>query len=239
MLKRGLRALPITALIIYSAILLWIEGTTSQEYVRRYFTDIGQPAKHGFFAAPTGDTVFYAVNTSLSSFLLGAAAILMFFAAAAPRDRWSRRDSLYAGQGAIFLWLSLDDRFMFHEHLGAALGIPSTVILATTLLINLALYAALARPADFNRRMLFLLICAGAAFAFMMLCDLVLPHEMYLRLSLEDLAKTWAGFAFLSFAWETARFRLIGQPAGEESLRLAPAITRRLPQTWAARLNNS
>jgi hypothetical protein len=234
---RGLlRATPFAALVAYSAVMLWIEGTTSQEYVRRYFTDIGQPTKAGFFAAPTGDTIFYAVNTSLSSFMLGVAGVLMLFAAFARSGGWSRRDSLYAAQGAIFLWLALDDRFMFHEHLGAAFGIPSTVILMTALAINLGIYLAWFRPAYFSPRMAILLVCAGAAFAFMMVCDLLLPHDMFLRLSLEDLSKTWAAFAFLSFAWETARFRLVGEPAGERPLSVNAGLLNRLPDIVAVRL---
>ena len=239
MSRRLLRAVPTAALIVYSAVLLWIEGTTSQEYVRRYFTDIGRPTKEGFFAAPTGDTIFYAVNTSLSSFLLACAGVLMLFASFAPRERWSRREGLYAAQGLIFLWLGLDDRFMFHEHLGAALGMPSTFILAAALLANLIVYVSLFRPAYFNSRMATLLVSAGIAFVFMMICDVLLPHDMFLRLSLEDLSKVWAGFAFLSFAWETARFRLVGEPAGEPSLSFDSSLLDRLPNSFAARLRNS
>ena len=238
MWRQLLRVGPLAALIAYSALMLWIEGTTSQEYVRRYFTDIGRPTKEGFFAAPTGDTVFYAVNTSLSSFLLGAAAVLMLFAAFANRDRWTRRETLYVIQGAIFMWLSLDDRFMFHEHLGALLRIPSTFILMAALTINLGAYLLLFRSAYFNSRMAFLLVSAGVAFVFMMICDVILPHEMYLRLSLEDLSKVWAGFAFLSFAWETARFRLVGEPAGEAPLSVTPAVLDRLPGVVAERLRS-
>ena len=238
MWRQLFRAAPLAALIAYSALMLRIEGTTSQEYVRRYFTDIGRPTKAGFFAAPTGDTVFYAVNTSLSSFLLGSAAVLLFFAAFAGRGPWSRRETLYSAQGAIFMWLALDDRFMFHEHLGAQLAIPSTVILMAALAMNAAAYLLLFRPAYFNSRMAFLLVCAGAAFVFMMICDVVFPHGMFLRLSLEDLAKTWAGFAFLSFAWETARFRLVGEPAGEAPLSVTPALLDRLPGLVAQRLRS-
>ena len=238
MWRQLLRVGPLAALIAYSALMLWIEGTTSQEYVRRYFTDIGRPTKAGFFAAPTGDTVFYAVNTSLSSFLLGSAAMLLFFAVFARKDRWSRRDSLYLAQGAIFMWLSLDDRFMFHEHLGALLGIPSTFILMAALAVNVAAYLAFFRPSYFNLRMAIILVCAGVAFVFMMICDVLLPHDLYLRLSLEDLSKAWAGFAFLCFAWETARFRLIGEPAGEVPLTVTTAVLNRLPGPFAERLRS-
>ena len=235
---RLLRAAPLAALVAYTVLMLWIEGTTSQEYVRRYFTDIGRPTKAGFFAAPTGETVFYAVNTSLSSFLLACAGVLLVFAVFARAGQWTKREGLYLGQGAIFLWLAMDDRFMFHEHLGALLHIPSTFILMAALAINLAIYLIFFRPAYFSPRMAFLLICAGVAFVLMMVCDLVLPHEMFLRLSLEDLLKTWAGFAFLSFAWEAARFRLVGEPAREESMSVSPALLERMPRGLATRLSN-
>lgn len=222
--------LPVLALLLYSAWLMWTEASTSQEYVRRYFTDIGHPAKVGYFAAPTGDTIFYAVNTSLSSFLLGAAGMLLLFAGFEGRQPWTSRETLYVAQAGMFLWLSADDRFMLHETIGAALKVPSTLILVAAVLVNAGIYVALFRPSYFNLKMALLLAAAGFAFAIMMLCDVALPHDMPLRLSFEDLSKTWSGFAFLAFAWEAARFRLVGVAAGEEGLRLPPVLLAWLPQ---------
>lgn len=236
MATRRLWILAVIALAIYSATLVWIEATTSQEYVRQYFTDIGQPKKPGYFAAPTGNITFYAVNTSLSAFFLGCAGVLLIFASVAPQQEWSRQASLYGGQGAILLWMAMDERFMLHEKIGAALHTRSTVILAAGALINGALYVALFRPSHFNLRMARLFAAAVLIFLIMMVFDLLLPHNMPLRLSFEDLSKTWSGFAFLLFAWEAARFRLVGKPQGEESLQLPAFIASRVPLRWRSRL---
>lgn len=229
---RPLWLIPAAGLFLYSITLLWIEATTSQDYVRRYFTDIGQPEKAGYFAAPDGLTTFYAVNTSLSAFLLGAAGILLLFAAFADARNWSRQALLYAAQGALFLWMAADERFMLHERIGAAIGVRSTLVLAAAVLINAVLYAALFRPSYFSGRMVRRLIAGAGLFLVMMIFDLLLPHAMPLRLSLEDLAKTWAGFAFLLFAWEGARFRLIGQAQGDESMVLPEYLVSRAPRSW-------
>ena len=235
---RRLLQLALSALVIYSAALLWIEATTSQEYVRQYFTDIGQPKKPGYFAAPTGNITFYAINTSLSAFFLACAGVLLIFATVAKPGRWSGQASLYAGQGAILMWMAADERFMLHEKIGAALHTRSTVILIAAVLINGALYAALFRASYFNLRMAGLFAAGVMTFLVMMFLDLLLPHNMPLRLSFEDLTKTWSGFAFLLFAWEAARFRLIGQAEGEKGLRIPYYLTSRVPRIWRSRLES-
>jgi hypothetical protein len=50
------------------------------------------------------------------------------------------------------------------------------------------------RPARF--------LALGAALsALMLVFDALVPHDMVLRLSIEDLCKVWAGAAFFAFSW--------------------------------------
>jgi hypothetical protein len=46
---------------------------------------------------------------------------------------------------------------------------------------------------------------AGALFAVMIVIDASVPHHLTLRLTLEDLAKTWSAFFFALFAWSHVR----------------------------------
>ena len=42
----------------------------------------------------------------------------------------------------------------------------------------------------------------------MIFFDACVPHDMVLRLTLEDLAKTWANLCFLTFAWQLCSARI-------------------------------
>jgi hypothetical protein len=224
--------LSLIALIIYSIAMIGIEVSTSQDYVRRYFTDIGHPYKQGFFAAPDSKVIFFAVNTSLSAFLLGCSGVILLFASfAAPRPP-RNQTRLYAAQAFILLYLSMDDRFMFHERIGAAVGLRSSVILLIAGAVNLAVYIFYFRPEYFSPRMAKVLVVAGGFFFGSMILDVFAPHYMVARLSSEDLLKTWAGFWLLTFSWEAARFRLLGQPHGERGFVVPARIRRYVPSRW-------
>ena len=68
------------------------------------------------------------------------------------------------------------------------------------------------------------LAAASVLFGVMMFADACLPHDMAMRLSIEDLAKTWATFFFFLFAWCTLRqcIERIQIPVAEES-EVSPA----------------
>ncbi|MGZ2412083.1 hypothetical protein ACUXST_001504 [Sphingomonas sp. F9_3S_D5_B_2] len=234
---RTLWLLPLAALILYSITMVYIEATTSQDHVRLYFTDIGMPFKHGFFAAADG-RFGYGINTSLSSLLLGCSGVLMFLAAFADRQHVSRQASLFAIQGAIFIYLSFDDRLMLHERLGGILHTYSSLLLILVFVMNIGFYLWLFRPSFFNARMVYWFAAASVLFVVMMIFDDVMPHYMPCRLSLEDLMKTWAGFSFLNFAWEAVRFRLVGQPRGEQGYRVPRPILKLTPKWLRPRLTS-
>ena len=63
---KSLKLYLLTLLVAYTGALLSIEYRFGQDYVRNYFTDIKGPVR------------FYAVNTTLSAFLLWAIALLFF-----------------------------------------------------------------------------------------------------------------------------------------------------------------
>ena len=55
---------------------------------------------------------------------------------------------------------------------------------------------------DLSAYRVFMLVVAALLFTAMLFIDAVLPHEMWLRLSLEDLCKLWACVFFGLYAWE-------------------------------------
>src|SRR5262245_3158062 len=92
-------------LALYSAALAGIELATSQDYVRNFFTDIERPVP------------FYAINTTLSVFLLWSTALVSVFAASflenAPGAM--RVCRFYLSKAAMFALMGFDDHFLVHE----------------------------------------------------------------------------------------------------------------------------
>lgn len=201
-------------LAAYSAALVGIEWRTSQDHVRQYFTDI------------EGDVLFYAVNTTLSVFLLAGAALLMAFAAlggGGNRVGGSRRFLLT--QAAMFGLLAFDDRFQLHERIGYRLGVGDHYVMLAWAVGELALLGLFCRPRHVTRGMAALFVAGGGWFAVMMAFDALMPHDMVLRLSIEDLAKAWGSAMFFGFGWEAARYHLSRDASDGEA---APSSWRAL-----------
>jgi len=107
----------------------------------------------------------------------------------------------YISQVLIFLYLGMDDRFYFHERLYHHIGIPGDGIIILIGIIELIILFTIGRITERNSSIKnsFYLMCLFAFF--MILIDLIVPENMLLRLSLEDLSKTWSAFFVARFAW--------------------------------------
>ena len=103
-------------LTIYCIILISLEIHVSQDFVRNFFTDI------------KGDIPFYAVNTSLSVFLLAATSLIFIVnLATLPQNKKTPNTiRFYRSQIILFAFLACDDRFLIHEYLGHLLNINET-----------------------------------------------------------------------------------------------------------------
>ena len=184
--------------------LIAVELNTSQDFVRNYFTDIEGPVP------------FYAVNTTISVFLLWSTSLLFIVCYAAlehipgtTRLRWFCLSQVF-----IFAFLGFDDRFKVHEGLAWRLGIDDHYILIVTAAMELTFlfwlggWRILWSPAGSR------LSIAALLFVIMIVIDACFPHDMVLRLTLEDLAKTWAALFFALFAWkilDACMYHLRGQ----------------------------
>jgi hypothetical protein len=186
-------------LACYTVALLLYEWRTSQDAVRRFFTDIGEGRP------------LYGINTTICVALLGGASILFAVLALGcgeePEDRAERRFAL--SQTIVFFYLACDDRLQLHELIGLRLPFEDAWVVAGVGLIEVLLVWRLgrfpARPAA-QRRYLAL---GAVLFAAMTVVDVVGPSAMPLRLSVEDLLKTWACAALALFAWECCRHRIV------------------------------
>ncbi|WP_144243856.1 hypothetical protein [Sphingopyxis sp. MWB1] len=105
-------------------------------------------------------------------------------------------------------FLAFDDRFQLHEALAYRIGIGDHFIMAAWALIEAGLILALARRIDIPLRAALLAAAGVMFFGVMMIFDAVVPHDMLLRLSIEDLAKSWAAALFLTGSWCLARYHL-------------------------------
>jgi hypothetical protein len=209
MFRFGWIAFPL--LIAYSAALIGIEWHTSQDYVRNFFCDIEGPVP------------FYAVNTTISVFLLWATALLFAVCLACERGDPARRRArwFYLSQILVFAWLGMDDRFKLHEAIAGRLGIGDHYVLSAVAAVEVALLVFLGGAIVFRRAPLIRLGIASMFFVVMLFFDAVYPHDAVLRLSLEDIAKTWGTFFFSLFAWQ-----LFTERIGELPLVQPAAATR-------------
>ena len=175
---------------LYSVLLIGIESMTSQAYVRHFVTDI------------TGPVPFYAVNTSFSVFLLWATALLFVVASAVPASlRGSTEQWWLLAQAALFAYLGADDRFLIHETVSRFLRIGDHFVLLGVAAIEVALLAYGLRKGWLPTKAIRSLGIAAVLFAAMLGVDALAPHDLRLRLSVEDVLKTWACLYFLRFAW--------------------------------------
>lgn len=184
------------ALAAYSVLLLMVEASTSQDYVRHYFSDIedGRP--------------FFAINTSLSMMLLVAGAVLLAFAAALQKSAPAMSRWFLWSQVGMLCFLAFDDRFQLHEALAYRIGLADHFIMAAWAAIEIVLILSLARLERISVQSFAFVFAGGGCFVVMMLFDALMPHDMIMRLSIEDLAKSWAAALFFAGAWSLARFHL-------------------------------
>lgn len=183
------------ALTFYSITLLFIEVKTSQDYVRNFFTDIQGPVP------------FYAINTSLSVFLLWAAALVFAVCLLCVDPLKARKERLfYISQIFLFFWLGFDDRFMVHEYLSQ--WVREVYIMSGLGILEVYFLFTLGQLSQQPRPVIFYLFAGAFWTGIMTLADHLFPSGMLFRLSAEDLSKSWGAFCLFLFAWEILRHKI-------------------------------
>jgi len=179
------------SLIVYSLILIGCEVKFSQSFVRNFFTDI------------KGPVFFYAVNTTLAVFLAWATA-LMFAACIKCIDntKVKRKEFyFYLSQVLLFFYIGVDDRFLFHESMGRLLQVRDSYFVIILGILEVALIIKLGNFKSLSRCVRRYLYCAALFFSAMFIFDAFVSKEALLRLSIEDLSKTWGLLFVFLFAW--------------------------------------
>lgn len=188
---RRIWRIALLVLAVYSVVLLATELATSQDFVRNFFTDIEGPVP------------FYAVNTTLSVFLLWATAtifaVCLVCTEGMPDTR--RLQRFFLSQVLVFAFLGLDDRFKAHEYLAWQLGVGDHYVLLSVAAMEVVFLVVLGGRTVLESRAARCLFGASLLFGGMVFFDACVQHDMVLRLSLEDLAKSWASLLFFAFAW--------------------------------------
>ena len=190
MLKKTSYYIGLILLIIYSAFLIVNELLYGQQHVRQYLTDI------------KGDVHLYAINTTLTTLFLVLIAYNFFLCIMYGRKNEKSHLPLFVIQALIFIYLAMDERFMLHEGIGYYLGINDAFLLGAigvTELIVLYYYKELKFEWTIKSVSLYL---GGMFFGIMVLIDAFGSADGKLRLSLEDLSKTWAIFFLFIYSFE-------------------------------------
>ncbi len=194
-----LRFAPLAVMALYSLVLVTIELRTSQDHVRHYFTDIEGPVR------------LYAINTTLSTFLLWASGLIFCVVLLVIRgvpDKQRERRFCWS-QIAIFGYLGADDRFLLHERLSDIVPLHDTLILVV---VGVFEVAALALWGDLPKRSRLARLCvllAAVLFLAMAVIDAFVPSELTLRLTFEDLSKAWAAWFLFLFSWQILTARVV------------------------------
>jgi hypothetical protein len=207
-------ALCVIALLgVYTLTILAIEAQSSQDVVRYYLSDVSETEP------------LFAINTTLSVTLLWAAALLFAVAARLPRTESS---GWLWSQAAIFLYLGIDDRFLLHETLSRLFRIGDHYFLLSVALLEVGLLVYGWRRGLLSAAAARCLMQASMLFAGMWVIDAFAPHDLRLRLSVEDLCKTWSCYFFARFAWVTLFSRIAALPAEGHPEARRQAIALRL-----------
>lgn len=180
-----------TALIIYSISLIMTEVWVSQDFARNFFTDIDGPVP------------LYAINTTVSVFLLWATALIFAVCVVCTQEGEQQRKErgFYLSQILVFGYLGFDERFQVHERLGYVLGGPDYLVLLGVGVIELVLLLTLGNLKNQSNQAKYYLGLVALFFGLTLFIDGFVPPESVPRLSVEDLSKTWAGVFFFLFAW--------------------------------------
>lgn len=198
-LTRKMHRIIFTALGVYTLGIVAVEFFISSRVVRYFLTDIVSTCPD------YGHLPLYAINTSLSVFLLWAGAVLFLMAWRCLReqDLGGREELFLVSQMLIFFYLGCDDRFLIHEGLSDQLGFKDWMFFGIMGSLEAFFLLYFGRIFSRSRKALIDIVLAGFFFGIMFMVDVVLPYGVRMHLSVEDLAKLWSAVFLFKFAWDT------------------------------------
>lgn len=144
----------------------------------------------------------FGVYTTLSATLLWASGLYFAIALSFSNESTEPKSILFLGSRvAVFGYLGPDDRIQAHEWIALKISTHSyyvgdNYILLTVGLLEIGSLWFLGRRYLFKLNVFILLALAASLFVIMIVFDAAMPQDMMLRLTIEDLCKSWAGLAF-------------------------------------------
>ncbi|WP_394746799.1 hypothetical protein [Spongiimicrobium salis] len=195
-MKNVLFKLGVPVLLLYSIFIVIVELQYGQTGVREYLTDIN------------GSGPFYGLNTTFTTILLTLTSYNFILCALRYHKKEKGRNLqllFFIIQALIFLYLALDERFKVHERVGGKLGIDDAYVLGLVGVGELVVLYYFKELLWNNTLKSYALYLGGLCFGIMILIDAFGAKEGLLRLSFEDLSKTWAIFFLFIYSFETFR----------------------------------
>jgi hypothetical protein len=190
MLKKISFRIGIFLLIIYSIFIIANELLFGQQHVREYLTDI------------KGDVILFGINTTLTTLFLVLIAYNFFLCAINYKKSENSFLLFFILQTSIFLYLAIDERFMIHERIGGYLRLNDAYLLASIGLFELIILYHFKELNWQKTVKSYALYLGGMFFGIMVLIDAFGAKYAELRLSFEDLSKTWAIFFLFIYSFE-------------------------------------
>ncbi|TAI48775.1 hypothetical protein [Flagellimonas allohymeniacidonis] len=183
----------ILMLALYSVLIIFFELQFGQTYVREYLSDI------------EGDVIFFAVNTTITTVFLVLIAYNFILCLTLDRKKEKNTKKILpflVFQSLLFLFLAMDERFMIHERMGYYLGFNDAYLLGAIGVFELVVLFSFKQLLWTKTLKTYSLYLGGLFFGIMILIDAFGGTNTILRLSFEDLSKTWAIFFLFVYSFE-------------------------------------
>lgn len=180
-------------LLLYSIIIFGLELISGQQYVREYLDDI------------KGEVIFYGINTTINTILLTIISYTFILCKVNYMQLNKGKKSFLPFlvlQFTVFLYLAIDERFIVHERIGYILGIADEYLLVLIGVFELIILYKWNELNWTNNLKSYALYFGGLFFGIMILIDYFGGQNTIMRLSLEEISKTWAIFFLFIYSLE-------------------------------------
>lgn len=180
-------------LLVFSVVILSLEFNYGQDYVRHYLTDI------------EGPVLFFGLQTTITTILLVIISYnfaLAFRYAKVTSEAPKHMRFFFLSQILVFMYLAVDERFMFHERIAYILGIHDALFLFSIAVGQLVVFLYFWR---YCKTLIYWnspLVLGALCFVAMLFIDAFGAEDARMRLSSEDLFKLWAIFFFFRYSFK-------------------------------------
>ena len=237
-------------LFIYSAILLGYEIIGYHEQIKFVYANIVQPLK-----VNSGNIYFYAINTSLVTFLLFGTVIILVISLIYHANK-SGEILFYWSQIILFVILGLCERFLTFSNAYQLFDIhPDFILVALATLESfiVLVYLNTFLPQEtfrsyFYKAIVFFVIILG-----MDALDIFFKDKLILKVFIKNISKSWFSLYIFLFFWEILNYqmgclledtghaltnKIVASRTLSENLSRQNSMTNNISSIASIRLNN-